>query len=352
MQDEWPRPAGGRRFYNRDPFTLAREPLGLLLEIAVSLLALPASYLATRFLVGYLKRRGLEVPDAHKEGLPRVSRPGGPAILLALAVTGIPIYLLSGDLRALTFVLVAFIAGSVGLVDDLKTLSGPVKVALLFGASLPILLLGTYSPRPTLPFVGHLRITIIYPILVLLAIPITANTFNMIDVYNGLLTGFAALASLPLLVAFAIKGDWVMVAVTLAFELMLLGFYPFHRYPSRIFPGDSGSLAMGAAYGAIVISGSMEVVGIVALIPAILNSFFVLSSVKGFIEHRDMKKRPVKLRDDFLLEASTDPDAPMTLTRMVLAGGPLDERGVTTSILTLSVFSVALSLVTFAMMWW
>jgi len=321
-------------------------------EIAVSIVALPICYFSTKYLIGYLRKRGMMVPDAHKEGKPLVPRPGGPAILLALAVSLALVYFVSGDLRAVSVALVALIAGAVGLADDLRTMSGPLKVALLFAASLPILLLGTYSPHLVLPFEGSLRLTIIYPLLVLLAIPITANTFNMIDVYNGLLTGYSALAALPLLVAFAVLGDWVMLGVTLAYEFLLVGFYPFHRYPSRIFPGDSGSLALGAAYGAIVIVGRLEMVGVVALIPAILNSFFVLSSVKGFIEHRKMKKRPVKLRDDYLLEASRDPDAPMTLSRMVLAGGPLPEKEVVSTIFVVELVAVVLSLITFAMMRW
>ncbi len=321
-------------------------------EIAPSILALPVCYLLTKYLSGYLRRKGLVVPDAHKKGTPPVSRPGGPAILVALTVSGLLIFAVSRDLRAVAFVATALIAGAVGLVDDLRTLSGPLKVVLLFLAAAPIVVLGAYSPHLVLPFGPPLRITIIYPLLVFLAIPVTANTFNMIDVYNGLLTGYSALASIPLLVAFAVVGNWVMLGLTLAFTLALVGFYPFHRNPSRIFPGDSGSLALGAAYGAIVISGGMEIVGVVALIPAILNSFFVLSSVKSFMEHRDMKKRPVKLRDDYLLEASRDKDTPMTLSRMVLAGGPLPEGDLVSTVYVIEVVAVVLSLLTFAIMRW
>jgi UDP-GlcNAc:undecaprenyl-phosphate GlcNAc-1-phosphate transferase len=321
-------------------------------EIAASIVALPVSYFATRYLAGYLMRRGSVVPDAHKAGQPKVARPGGPALIISLALAGALIYLLSGDLRVAGVVFVAVVAGAVGLFDDLRTLSGPVKVVLLFAASFPILLLGTYTPHLLLPFVGSTRLTIIYPLLVLVAIPITANTFNMIDVYNGLLTGFSALAALPLLVAFVVLADWVMVAVTLSYIFLLVGFYPFHRNPAKIFPGDSGSLALGAAYGAIVITGRLEVVGVVALIPAVLNSFFVLSSVKGFVEHRSMKKRPVILRDDYLLEASAERDAPMTLSRMVLAGGPLKEEEIVDTIFVLEVVAVALAILTFVMMRW
>jgi len=143
-----------------------------------------------------------------------------------------------------------------------------------------------------------------------------------------------------------------MFSVTVAYLLLLAGFYPFHMNPSKVFPGDSGSLALGAAFGAIVISGSMDLVGVVALIPAILNSFFVLSSVRSFMEHRNMKKRPVRLRDDYLLEASRDKDSPMTLSRMVLAGGPLSEQDVVSTIFVIELVAVCLSLITFIMLRW
>lgn len=299
-----------------------------------------------------MRRRGMCVPDAHKEGRPPVARPGGPALLLAFGVSAVAIFALTLDERVASVLLAACVAGAVGLLDDMRTLSGPVKVGLLLAASLPILLLQTYNPHPVLPFVGHLRLTVIYPLLVLIAIPVTSNTFNMVDVFNGLVSGFAAIASIPLLLAFVVMGDWTMVAVTAALFLALAGFYPFHRNPARIFPGDSGSLAIGAAYGAIAIVGRVEIVGVVALIPAVLNSFFVLSTIRGFIEHRRIKKRPVKLTPDFKLEASREKDAPMTLTRMMLAAGPLPEGAIVSSFLILEAFAALLACTTFAMVWW
>ena len=34
-----------------------------------------------------------------------------------------------------------------------------------------------------------------------------------------------------------------------------LAFYKYHKFPSKIFPGDSGALTLGAMYGAIAIVG-------------------------------------------------------------------------------------------------
>lgn len=317
-----------------------------MLEILASVSSLPVAYLFTRYLKGYLMEKGMTVPDAHKEGKPPVARPGGPAILVASLAALLLIYLLNQQAMIISFMLVLSISFLVGLVDDLRSLSGPTKVILLLLSPLPILLLHTYSPFPPFPFSGHLRLTDVYPLLVLVAIPVSSNTFNMIDIYNGLVSGFSIIAFVPLVVDFALTGQAVPLAMALAVLLSVAGFYPFHRYPSKVFPGDSGTLAIGAAYGALAIMGHAEIVAIVALLPSVLNSFFVISSVGGFIEHKEMKKRPVRLREDFMLEASREKDAPVTLARMLLADGPLSERQLSARVMLLEGYSSVLAIIT------
>ena len=55
---------------------------------------------------------------------------------------------------------------------------------------------------------------------------------------------------------------------------VLLAFYYFNRYPAKVFDGDTGSLAVGAALGALAILGRIETVVVVALIPHIMNAFY------------------------------------------------------------------------------
>lgn len=315
-------------------------------ELFIPILSFPASYLLTRYLVSYLQNKGYTVPDAHKQNFPQVARPGGIAIFLATLIASLPIYFMTGSLAILSFLMTFTVAFLVGIVDDFKSLSGPAKVALLFIAPLPILLLHTYTPFPSFPFSGHLRLTELYPLLVLLAIPITSNTFNMIDIYNGLVSGYSIIAMIPLILDFILTHHYTALALSLALTLAIAGFYPFHRYPSRIFPGDSGTLAIGAAYGALAIIGHAEIVAIVALLPSVLNSFFVISSVRGFIEHKQMKKRPVKLTQDMKLEASREKDAPVTLARMILSDGPLTEKELSSRIILLESFSSFLAIIT------
>jgi len=317
-----------------------------LLQIIFSIVSLPVSFLLSRYLVGYLKKKGKTVPDAHKAGLPQVARPGGPAIFAATVAGAIATYVTNGSLLSIAFILVITAAFAVGMIDDLKSLSGGLKVVLLFIAPLPILALHTYTPLPPFPFSGHLRLTDIYPLLVLIAIPVTANAFNMIDIYNGLVSGFSIIATIPLILDFALTQQYTVLALSIALTLTITGFYPFHRFPSKIFPGDSGTLAIGAAYGALAIIGHAEIVAIVALLPSVLNSFFVISSVGGFIEHKEMKKRPVKLREDMKLEASREKDAPVTLARMILADKPLTEPELAKRIILLEAFSSILAIIT------
>ena len=83
---------------------------------------------------------------------------------------------------------------------------------------------------------------------------------------------------------------------------------------------------MGAMYGAIAVAGNSEVIGAIALLPAVMNSFLFLSSVKKIVEHRQVKSRPTVLMDDFKLVASKEKKAPTTLVRLILADGPLSEK--------------------------
>ena len=305
----------------------------------------------TPLLIKTLSKRGNLVHDYHKPNKPLVPAPGGPAIFISLILGESIVYLLTGANGALALILVTTIAGVIGILDDVYTLSGVLKPTLLIIASFPILILGTYDFHMEFPLFGEVRLSIIYPILVLLAIPVTANTVNTIDVLNGAVSGFITISSIPLILALAFKGSIDTLLMALPLLSVALGFFIFHRFPSKIFPGDSGSLSLGAIYGAIAIVGGIEIIGIVALLPAILNSFFFLSSVKRLVEGRTIKLRPTNVLSENRLEASRNGSAPITLVRLILADGPLVEKEVVQNILKMAVFSSFLAIVTAVLTW-
>ncbi len=327
--------------------------MNLWLALVIILVSGLLTYLLTRFLIKVLRRRGWLVEDAHKPNRPLIPRPAGPALIISILIGEAILYYFTYDVRVAALSSALLIAGLIGLVDDAKRLKGYYKPLLLIFASLPILLLGTYVPQPIFPIYGKsVRLFVIYPLLVLAALPVTANTINAIDVFNGVVSSFVLIATIPLLVAFTLQGDWIMLIAALPLLTSTAVFYFFfHRYPSKIFPGDSGTLALGALYGALAICGRAEVVGVVALLPAILNSFFFLSSVKKIVEHREVKERPAKILEDFRLAASPSREAPITLTRMILAKGPLSEVEVARAITILATIAAALAIITAFLTW-
>jgi UDP-N-acetylglucosamine--dolichyl-phosphate N-acetylglucosaminephosphotransferase len=154
------------------------------------------------------------------------------------------------------------------------------------------------------------------------------------------------IASFSLSIALFILQNYEMAIISLPLGFVSLAFYKFHKIPSKIFPGDSGALTLGGMYGAIAILGHVEIIAAVALLPAVINSFLFLTSVKRIVEHRKIKGKPVEHTEDFKLKATDDKTAPVTLVRLILASGPLSEKQVGHTIFKLAIFSGILAIIT------
>lgn len=291
---------------------------------------------------------GITGVDIHKLSKPTVPEMGGISILIGMAaVATLGVLLLpSASKEFLTFFAILLIAGLIGILDDLYRLHPLVKPVLTAFASLPIFIFHTYSEHPVLPLVGRTRLTLLYPLLIPFAIAIPANAVNMMDVLNGTMTGTCSIVVFTLLIC-AFLFNRLDVAILCAGLLgCLLALHQYNKYPAKIFVGDTGSLAVGAGIGALVIMGGMEFVGVVALMPHIMNAFYGLASVGKLYEHRTILSRPITLLDDGKLAASKDPAAPITLTRMILAGEPMTELEVIRIFLILTSFCCTLAFIT------
>ena len=317
-----------------------------------------------KYLVSYLARKKMTVLDYHKRDKPQIPRPGGPAIIAAIVITELILFALTGSLAVLGLALVTLISGLIGIVDDFKTLGGITKPALLLIGGVPLLVLQflfprsvVYTPRLYLPlFSTPTHVPLIYPLLILVAIPVVTNTINTIDVLNGVVSGFILIAFIPVVFAMSLRiiegkeNPAVFVAVMPVIAATLT-FYWFHKFPSRIFPGDSGAMALGAAYGTVAMIGGVEVVAVVAILPAIMNSFFFLSSVKRLVEHREIESKPTQMLPDNKIVASSDPKAPVTLMRLLVSDKPKSEKEIGREILILTSFTSFLAILTALMTW-
>ena len=330
--------------------------LALLIPAALVYLAMP-KYI--RFLVS----KGRTTNDAHKGGDVRVPTPAGPLLVAALVIGELAVWAFYGSVVPLVLVLVVLAAGIIGLYDDLRGLGGVVKPALLalvglFVVAAEHLYPSVYDPAVYFPlFTETGTHFIIFGLIVVASVPVASNAFNMLDAFNGEISGFTAIVSAALVVAVLLRSYALSdtSASTLAMALPLLGvslaFYYFNRFPSKVFDGDSGSLAFGAMFVILSIVCGVEIAGLVALIPAVLNSYYILSSVRGLVERKKMPARPTFVGSDMKLHASQEPRAPATLARMILLSGALDERSLVRKILILSAYAGMLSVVTSVMTW-
>ena len=307
-------------------------------------------YIMTPPLIKFLEKRNFAVKDMNKKEDVMVVRPGGPAIIAGIIISEIILYAFLQLNEILAILITTSAAFVIGYVDDRKVMGGWFKPVALAVAAIPIIAFGTYDSNLTFPLFGAVQIPVLYLVLIIFMIPITGNTINSIDVLNGVASGFMVIASFSLSICLFIVQNYEIAVVSLPLGVVSLAFYKFHKVPSKIFPGDSGALALGAMYGGIAIVGGVEIIAAVALLPAVINSFLFLSSVKRVVEHRQIKGKPVEHTEDFKLKATNDKKAPVTLVRLILAGGPMSEKQVGFAIFKLAVFSGVLAVITALMM--
>ena len=306
-------------------------------------------YGLTPFVIRALEKRNITVVDANKKEKTMIARPGGLSIIVGIESSLIILYVFFPISEILAVILTTFFAFIVGLIDDRKTMGGWFKpLALAFSAA-PILLLGAYDSNLAFPLFGSVSIPLLYMALVVFMIPIMGNTINSIDVLNGVASGFTTIASFALSICLFILQNYEIGIICLCLSFASLAFYKYHKFPSKIFPGDSGAITFGAAYGAIAIIGSVEVIAAIAILPAIINSFLFLSSVKKVVEHREIKN-PTSHTDDWKLQTTSENHAPITLVRLLIAKKPLSEKQIGTENFKLAIFSGILAIITAFMM--
>ena len=317
----------------------------IIIAIIVSSIAFFSVYGLTPIFIKALTSRNLTVKDVNKKGDVMIPRPGGIPIVIGLVAAEIALYAFFPISEILAVIIVSILGFCVGFVDDRKVMGGWFKPLALAFCAAPILLLGAYDSNLSFPLFGLVQIPSLYLALVVFMIPITGNTINSIDVLNGVASGVVTIASFALAISLFIMQNYEIGIASLCLAFASLGFYKYHKFPSKIFPGDSGALVLGSTYGVIAIVGHVEVISAIAILPAVINSFLFLTSVKKIVEHREIKN-PVLHTDDFKLKTTDDKTAPITLVRLIVAKLPLSEKQIGAEIFKLSIFCGILAVIT------
>ena len=204
--------------------------------------------------------------DVHELPTPHL---GGPAMLFGLLVGSLFAWLIgdfsevfSAQSEILGVLLAAILMCGVGVIDDVKPISAPAKIAGMVIVGSILSLVGVSLVVLRIPFVD---VVLLSPDLAALAtvlwVVLLANAINLIDGLDGLATGIVAIASTTFVI-YAIRladegvlfeeNPGALIAVLIAG--VCVGFLPHNAHPAKIFMGDGGALMLGVLLAASTVS--------------------------------------------------------------------------------------------------
>ena len=250
-------------------------------------------------LITLLRRRSLrqhayeDAPATHrtKTGTPTM---GGLLFLLAL-----PIALLAAHDRA-TLALVGLILGAaaIGAYDDLAAIRSArnqgLRAAPKLLATIVIAVLFLAAAAPVVPAVMWLGVIPLWLwwALSLAAIVGTMHAVNLTDGLDGLAGGAVlppALVMMLLTLRAGLAGPGFLLA---ALAGTVSGFLWYNRHPARVFMGDTGSLALGAALaGGAIVAGAQ----IVLLVVGAVFVAEALSVIIQVVSYKATKRRVFRM---------------------------------------------------------
>lgn len=282
-----------------------------------ALAAITALFLALYFgpkIIRFLQKH--QIGEAEKVDAPKthLSKAGTPTMggLILIASVIIPVLLWS-DIENIYIVLAlagtVFLSG-IGFLDDyLKVIkklpNGLIARYKLLGQIIVGLAIGSviyFSPQfegintlTTVPFLKNVNLDLSYFYIpsVIFIVAATSNAVNLTDGLDGLAIGISTIVMLALAVISYISGNAIYAnylsiiylpgsgELTVFIAALIgasLGFLWFNSYPAQIFMGDTGSLALGGAFGILSVLIKKEL-----LIP-ILGGVFFMETISVIIQ--------------------------------------------------------------------
>lgn len=170
----------------------------------------------------------------------------------------------SGTTEPLGVVIAAVLILAIGVVDDLREVSAPAKLAGIVLAASVLVISGVSILVLRVPFEGTFLLSNDWSYLLSVVWVVgMANAVNLIDGLDGLAAGIVAIAAATFfLFAMELGNEGLLQAGNVGPLLavivlgMCIGFLPFNIHPARIFMGDGGALLLG-----LLMAASTMVVG-------------------------------------------------------------------------------------------
>jgi len=248
----------------------------LLVVAAVSawVLTFPARRIALQ--IGYVAQ-----PDDRKVHRQVTPQSGGVAMFVAMLIAwavaaSIPALssLFRGSSEPLGLILGGAAIFVVGIIDDVRDMSAPAKVAGEVLAATILYFMGVTWFQFKVPLAGLVQLSPEWtPLLTALWVIAITNAVNLIDGLDGLAAGVVAIASGALAVyglhlqhLGSLPTDNIGPLIAVVTCGICLGFLPHNFHPAKIFMGDAGALLLGLLMAAstMLIGGRVADVSTVA----------------------------------------------------------------------------------------
>ncbi|MBQ6220542.1 MAG: multidrug transporter [Methanosphaera sp.] len=241
-------------------------------------------------LINRLKKAEIVGKDIHKLSKPEVAEMGGIGILFGFSIAiMVGVYLCPAWKSQLTITLIVILlTGIIGIVDDLIMLSSKEKLILLWIAGLPIM------------WVTPPNVSIFYMLSIPVAVSIASNLTNMLAGLNGIETGLGVIAMTSLTLSCIIMNKFDVAIISFSMLGALIAFLFYNKYPANVFPGDVGTLIIGACIAIVAFIGRVKIIAFIVLIPNIIDGILKFYSA-GVMERQNFK--PTQVKEDGLLVA-------------------------------------------------
>ena len=274
---------------------LAKSLLGLMLGFVLSLiLSVITIPLLKKLHIGQSVSHTINERHLKKEGTPTM---GGIIFILTTLIIMIVLYL-RGSIEYsynLIILIITFLSYALlGFIDDFLKVRYhnnkgiPTLVKLLFQTIIAIIFYIIFRKNGGTPTIEitFLRTSInlgwAYGLFILLVLVGTSNAVNITDGLDGLAGGLSVITFLAYGVitwgTTWLTGYQDIAIFSFVLTGAIMGFLVFNSYPARVFMGDTGSLALGAALATIAILTRHEI----SLI--LIGGVFVVETLSSLIQ--------------------------------------------------------------------
>ncbi|EHP89638.1 MraY family glycosyltransferase [Methanotorris formicicus] len=255
--------------------------------------------------------------DLHKGKKIKVAEMGGFAPLITNTVV-LPFF------NPYILVIVV-LSGIIGIIDDIAKLSPKEKLIFLGISALPVGIL--------------LNMNIFHLFLLMLGVSIASNLTNMLAGFNGLEIGVGIISSIFLGLCLLTIGDLNGFQLVIIFVMSYLGLFIFNKYPAKVFPGDVGTLPIGAFLATMAIWKGIILPFLIIMMPYILDAG--LKFYSAGVTRREEHKPTVLKNGKLYVEGGY-----LSLPRIILKKKPMKEYEIVLIIWGISIFFGVLGLIT------